>query len=71
MKWKSNFGQLRNIVGFLFTVIFLIGVSQIPPAFADQYRCRIVGDDWVWFEDHVFLYVTYNVSGPEYRTYQI
>lgn len=38
---------------------------------SEAYRCRKVGADWVWFEDHVALYVNYATKGPLGRIYEI
>lgn len=52
-----------------YTIVFLVGTSTL--AAAEQYRCRTVGPDWVWFEDHVALYVSYATKGPIRRTYEV
>jgi hypothetical protein len=34
-------------------------------------RCKLVGDDWTWFSDHVALTVTYVVQGSSTRNYEV
>lgn len=37
----------------------------------ENFRCRDVGKEWVWFEDHVAVYVSYATKGPVGRTYEV
>ena len=37
----------------------------------DSFLCREIGNKWVWFEDHVSIYVKYGVVGPDGRRYEV
>lgn len=55
--------------GFIATLL----LACVPThSFADDhFRCREVGENWVWFEDHLAAYVTYSTRGPHDRTYEV
>lgn len=53
------------------TFWLVIILSPVRLLADDHFRCREVGKDWVWFEDHVAAYVTYSTRGPFGRTYEV
>lgn len=53
-------------------VLLLLLMNPISESWAsDQYRCRVVGSDWVWFSDHVALSVSYIAIGPPKRKFKV
>lgn len=51
--------------------VFFFSV-MLPPqasAKAGEYDCKTVGNDWVWFSDHVALRAKYRVIGPKNQKY--
>lgn len=57
-------------LGILSVTLLILSIPGKATA-GDSFRCREVGEDWVWFEDHFAAYVTYSARGPHGRTYEV
>jgi hypothetical protein len=58
---------------FLRSFLCCLALLTPPASYAAnaQESCRSVGEDWVWFSDHVSWTVDYFVFGPKDRVYEI
>jgi hypothetical protein len=61
---------MYNIQQGLIAILLLACIPTHSSA-DDHFLCREVGEDWVWFEDHLATYVTYVTRGPRDRTYEV
>lgn len=53
---------------FLLPLLCVVNVSQ---AFADDYRCKVVGREWTWFDDIYLATGKYIFVGPAERRFDI
>lgn len=55
-------------IAFIFLAVTIPCLSALA---GETFRCRSVGNNWVWFEDHAALYVSYATRGPAGRIYEV
>ena len=59
---------MKKILGASFWLVAMSGMSL---AYADDYLCREIGNKWMWFSDHAATSIEYVIVGPADRRYEV